>query len=128
MTVVSLMNDLAENAEEAARIYRRIAEEFSEVARAAGAASAMPIDSPVARAVRAHPSLGPRQRELVEHVAAAGGGGTDTGKLARATGMSQPNVHLTLKHMIDRDLIRKDDSVRPQRYFLGTAISEQSGS
>ena len=61
--------------------------------------------------------LGFRQRQILG-VLAEHPDGTNTGVISRAIRYSQPNVHLTLKSLIDRGLVEKFASERPHRYKL----------
>jgi hypothetical protein len=119
MTLATLFNDLADHTEATARTLRKIAYEMS---AGTGPLPLPATGSALERALGIHPSMGPRQRELITLVEGIGARGADTGELSRASGMSQPNVHLTLKGMMTRGLIRKDESQRPQRYYLGAAL------
>ena len=67
--------------------------------------------------------MGDRQRQILTLVIAAGEDGIDTGTIAREIGdITQPNVHLTLKALMNRGLVEKDPSRRPHLYYVSTAL------
>ncbi len=80
----------------------------------------------VARARLHHPSLGPRQEEILRLVADAGSEGVATGQLARAMDYDQPNIHLTLQALIRHQLVRRETGSRPYRYFLSSTLTVQA--
>lgn len=76
----------------------------------------------VERARSIHPSLGPRQAQILEVLEQYGNAGTNTGVISRAIHYSQPNVHLTLMGLMDAGLAVRDASVRPHVYWLAERL------
>lgn len=70
----------------------------------------------LARAI--HPTLGPRQAQLVELLGEAGPSGSDTGTLSRSLEYDQPNVYLTLAKLAKLGIVEKDESTKPHTYRL----------
>lgn len=88
---------------------------------AIGSAGGSP--DPVKRARELHPSLGPRQAELIGLLAEAHPDWSTTGTLyPRMVGYGQANVYLTLKNMIPLGFVEKDASSTPHRYRLGPRL------
>jgi len=79
----------------------------------------------VARARALHPSLGPRQAQVVREVEEAGSEGAAAGMISRTLDYDQPNVYLTLQGLCNSGLVEKDESVRPHRYRLGPKLRQE---
>ncbi|MBW3589530.1 MAG: hypothetical protein KY429_08945 [Actinobacteria bacterium] len=81
----------------------------------------------VTRVLAKHPKLGRRQEEVIRILESKGEEGTNTGVIARAIGYDQPNVYLTLQHLIRLGFVRKDDSQSPHRYYLDWQLLDEEG-
>jgi len=79
----------------------------------------------LARTIATAPYLGFRQKETLQLTDLASDAGMTTSDVARLTGMTQSNAHLTLKGLIHRGLVEKMDQFSPHRYRL--ASSYRSG-
>ncbi|WP_326951263.1 hypothetical protein OG439_22280 [Amycolatopsis sp. NBC_01307] len=92
--------------------------------------SEAPTTTPEEAVIRAralHPSLGPTQATLVEHMASYYPEWTNMGVLARNMNREQPNVHLTLKALIAQGVVEKDSNASPQLYRLSSALFKAEG-
>jgi predicted transcriptional regulator len=100
------------------------------VAVSQGIGAAAPTTTPEEAVIRAralHPSLGPTQATLVEHMASYYPEWTNMGVLARNMNREQPNVHLTLKALIAQGVVDKDSNASPQLYRLSPALFRTEG-
>jgi hypothetical protein len=78
---------------------------------------------PMSRALAIHPKMGDRQRQVLQLVIEAGEKGTDMGTVQRAIGdITGPNVHLTLKRLVELGFVRKEEHLRPQLYYVADPL------
>jgi hypothetical protein len=119
MSESQVMLALADALDAASRLLRERATapvpEVGPTTRTAGAGA-------VERARSIHPSLGPRQAQILEVLEQYGEAGTNTGVISRAIRYSQPNVHLTLMGLMDAGLAVRDATVRPHLYWLAERL------
>ena len=102
--------DVAELASEIANALDRFA---ARIARSGP--SSMPS---LAMTLATAPYLGFRQKEILQLTDLASDAGLTTSDVARLTGMTQSNAHLTLKGLIQRGLVDKMVQFSPHRYRL----------
>jgi len=76
-------------------------------------------------ALSLHPMLGDRQAEVLLEVAKAYPAGVGTGPIWKAINYEQPNTYLALEALGRQGLVRKDDSAKPHKYYLGDALIRQ---
>jgi len=83
----------------------------------------------VAAARHIHPAVGSRQIEALRHIADAHPNGITTGPVAKKMSYDQPNLYLTLQALMrpQFNLVRKDDSVSPHRYYLTDQLVDAAG-
>lgn len=108
---------LADALEAASRVLRQQAE----AGEAQPAQTHLPQGA-VARARAIHPSLGPRQTQIIATLEQYGRAGTNTGVISRAIRYSQSNVHLTLKYLMRDGLVERDSQARPHTYWLSDLL------
>jgi DNA-binding MarR family transcriptional regulator len=82
-----------------------------------------PRPGPIQRAKSLHPELGPRQTEILGLLEIAGPDGTSTGHIAKKIGYPQPDVYLTLRGLVTRGFVEKNDSSSPHRYSLSKSLT-----
>lgn len=116
----NLLDELAELHQSTADVLRSYASRLDELP---SIPNKSPTTTVVERARRLHPSLGPRQEQVLAEVADAGQAGATSGQVSRAMEYDQPNVYLTLQALIRQELVRKDSAARPHRYFLHARLS-----
>lgn len=79
--------------------------------------------SAIRRAKVLHPELGPRQTQIIQLLETSGSDGAPTGVIAKAIGYPQPDVYLTLRGLVARGFVEKDESTSPQRYRLTKSLT-----
>lgn len=121
MSESALLDALADALAAASAVLRQHAAKLSPAAGDAPADSNSPR-AVVERARIMHAALGVRQAQVIELLAEVYPGSTDTGKLSRQMDYDQPNVHLTLRGLINQGLVEKDPTLRPHQYKLATAL------
>jgi hypothetical protein len=122
-----LFAELAEHLEAAARVARTLARTGLD----ASAAERLPhepvelklsTDDWIRYARELHPSLGERQAQVLGEVAKAHPSGVGTGPIWRAIQYEQTNTYLALDALARHQLVRKDSSAKPHKYYLGRAL------
>jgi hypothetical protein len=85
-------------------------------------------DRLLAAARSRHQWIGPRQLEVLRHLAETWPEGLTTGALSRKTRSDRANTYATLRSMTapNMKLIRKDDSRTPHRYYLADAVATEA--
>src|SRR3954451_12521466 len=73
-------------------------------------------------AIGLHAQLGERQTEVLLEVIKAYPNGIGTGPIWKAIDYEQPNTYLALDALARQGLVRKDDTVRPHKYYVGDAL------
>lgn len=123
------MTALTELVEELATLHTEMADRLRKIAKLADAESSTgptaPFTDRVLRAARRlHESIGPRQLEVLRHIADAHPEGVTTGDLVRLMHYDQANIYLTLKSLWDRNylFVRRDETVKPHRYYLSPKL------
>lgn len=115
------MSDLRELLLATATMHDKLAEAMRR--EAAAMPSANGHSDPLTHALAIHPKMGFRQQEVLQEVIKAGDEGTDMGRVQRSLdGITGPNVHLTLKRLVEWGFVRKDEHHDPQLYYVGDAI------
>jgi DNA-binding transcriptional ArsR family regulator len=114
----ALVDDLAGQLEAMASTLRRHAQAEGEEEWVEARLTEGPTD-PIERARSIHPALGERQEQILRLVADAHSGGITAGDISRALEYDQANTYLTLEALAKHGLVRRDDTVRPYRFYLG---------
>jgi len=123
--LTELAIDIAEMHEALAARLRRFTKDLKgEMARNSDVQFA---DRVMAAARRLHASVGPRQLEALQFIAGSHPAGVGTGNLMRRMQIDQPNVYLTLKSLVERGFLRKDESGSPHLYYLSDTLIDEAG-
>jgi hypothetical protein len=69
-----------------------------------------------------HAQLGERQTQVLLEVITAYPNGIGTGPIWKAIDYEQTNTYLALDALARQGLVRKDDAVRPHKYYVGDAL------
>lgn len=121
----TLLEELAELHDSAASKMREYA---SAIRTAAEQRNDVPlVERAVVMARKMHPAIGARQVEAFQLIAEAHPDGVGTGPLTRAMNYEQTNVYLTLRALMRQELVIRDESARPQKYFLSQKLLEAIG-
>jgi|SRR5437763_2345268 len=121
----TLLNTWADALEAASAVFRKRAITLSK--DIGTQTSKTSPEEAVIRARALHPSLGPTQATLVEHMASFYPEWTNMGVLAHIMNREQPNVHLTLKALISQGIVDKNSDASPQLYRLSRALFKTEG-
>jgi hypothetical protein len=73
-------------------------------------------------AIDLHAQLGERQTQVLLEVIKAYPSGIGTGPIWKAIDYEQTNTYLALDALARQGLVRKDDTVRPHKYYVGKAL------
>ena len=124
-TLTALFEDLAAHHEQIAARLRAYVED-TQTEDLSGSSS---VDRAIAAANGMHPSrqLGQRQLEALRLIAEAHPHGTTTGELGKAMGYGQTNVYLTLRRLMEFDVVRRDTDANPHRYYISDEVVKGIG-
>ena len=80
----------------------------------------MPVTSDqIVEVVRGeHSFLGPRQAQILSHLAEAGSEGMTTGSLSKAMDYDQANLYIALQQLVAKGFVEKEASQNPHLYRL----------